>query len=115
MHPISEPLAFNLSSADACVLHSGALLYGWSFIEASGGAGVTFDVLDGEDAARGLLIAPISLNGGESTRDFFGSAPMLIRVGLTVGNVTGDVRGSLFATPVWRMEPEVLATFGQRV
>lgn len=115
MHPISEPIKFDLSSADECVLHSGALLYGWSFIESTGGAGVTFDVIDGEDAARGLLIAPISLVGGESTRDFFGSAPMLVRVGLTIGNVAGAVKGSLYVTPVWRLDPDTLETFGQRV
>lgn len=114
MDAIAEPFPFVVSSGPAVLMQGGGLLYGWACIETTGGAPATFDVLDCTDEAKGVLLAPIALSSGQSTRDPF-ATPLMIRTGLVIGNVTGDVRGALWATPAWRLSPDVLATFGERL
>lgn len=71
----------------------------WTFRETTGGAPATFRVWDGSSAA-GALIAPFSLDPGESVREFPGFHSLPYRVGLFLEVITGTFEGQVTIVPV---------------
>ena len=73
-----------------------SLIMGWSLLETTGTAAATVEIWDGQDAT-GQLIAAISLDPGESTRDWLGPEGIETDIGLFVRVIGGSVRGAVWA------------------
>lgn len=73
---------------------SAGSLVGWA-LHNTGVAPAQVNLRDGNDAG-GTLIAPITLNPGESTRDSWGPGGIAFTSGLFVELVTGTFEGAVF-------------------
>lgn len=71
------------------------ILFGWALAETTGSAGVKLRLRDGTTASAPSII-PITMSGGESTRDFFGDEAIEINSGsIYLEIVTGSIEGSI--------------------
>jgi hypothetical protein len=71
----------------------------WTFRETSGGAGATFRLWD-SSGNSGALVAPFSLDPGESIREFPGFHSLPYRVGLYLEVLSGTFEGQVTIVPV---------------
>lgn len=76
----------------------GRIVY-WTFRETSGTAGAIFRFWDGS-SNQGALIAPFSLDPGESIREFPGFHSLPYRVGLFLEILSGTIEGQVTIVPV---------------
>jgi hypothetical protein len=76
----------------------GRIVY-WAFRETSGASPATFRFWDGSSNG-GLLVAPISLDPGESIREFPGFHSLPYRIGLFLEVLSGTVEGQVTIVPV---------------
>lgn len=94
-HPvIAIPVA--ALSAFAQISQRPCRLYGWSFLETTGAAPATLDLIDGGNAS-GASLSPFSLTAGQSTRDWLGKPGLLVQSGLSINVSSGTVRGTIWA------------------
>lgn len=82
-------------TTDLNAIGRGTLLLGFSFIESTGVASAEVDILDGNDA-NGALVAAVSLQAGQSTRDTFGTHGVYCQSGPFLHVVSGSIRGALW-------------------
>jgi hypothetical protein len=71
------------------------LVMGWSLRETTGAATATVEVFDGQDTT-GQLLASISLNPGQSIRDWLGPGGLETDIGVFVSVLSGSVRGAIW-------------------
>lgn len=98
MLPASRSEPIPATTASVQVLGGAAFLHGWALMESTGSAGAVVRFRDGT-GTDGVVIAPISLTGGESTRDFFPGAGVAVRSGLFLEVVSGEVEGAAWVLP----------------
>lgn len=90
------PVALPVTGASAPFALQGAfLLGGWAFVESTGLAPCSFDLIDG-GAAGGTLVMPVTLGAGVSIRDLAPQDGIIVSSGLFVLINSGSVRGSLW-------------------
>jgi hypothetical protein len=77
---------------------AGGRVVWWAWRETSGTAGAVLRLWDGSGPNGGLLV-PISLNAGESTRDFPGWHSLPYRTGLFLELVVGSIEGQVTVVP----------------
>lgn len=90
--------AYGLTADDfsGTIITGAALLRGWSFTENTGSAPATVNLYDG-GGTDGTLVASITLDQGQSTRDSLTGAGIECRVGLFVDVAVGAVDGAVWA------------------
>lgn len=91
--PIGSPAASGVVDG-----RGGRIVY-WTFRETSGVAGAVFRFWDGSNN-QGALVAPFSLDPGESIREFPGFHSLPYRVGLFLEILSGTVEGQVTIVPV---------------
>lgn len=79
----------------AFVLAGDFLIGGWSFLETTGAATATLELLDG-DGNSGTTVAVISLAAGGSMSFHAPGRGIEVRSGLWLNAVAGSVRGSIW-------------------
>lgn len=99
MHlPGARPETVAVGATDLVIVNGAALLRGWAFQENTGTDPATLEIWDGT-GTNGLLVAPISLKAGQSTRDYLPGAGIEIRVGVFFTVTAGELFGSLWVSP----------------
>jgi hypothetical protein len=99
--PPAQPIGIPTTTADVTIIGGALLLRGWAWIETTGTAAATFDLVDGLDE-NGQLVVPFSLTAGQSTRDPLIGSGIEIKNGLFLEMLTGSIRGSVWVTPADR-------------
>jgi hypothetical protein len=94
--PGARPFALPSTSGGFLVASGAVYVLGWAFKESTGSAAASVDIYDGLGTG-GVLIAPISLSSGESTRDYPPPPGIECRQGCYVNIASGGVVGSLWA------------------
>lgn len=89
------PVAATSTSVD--VFEGAAILHGWSWRETTD---LTRAEVELRDGAGGPSIVTITLDAGESTRDWLSGAGIYVRTGLYVAVTSGTVKASLWALPL---------------
>lgn len=107
-HPV-DSLAFDDTAGDTQLTGRGCRLFGWSFQESTGTDPASILLVDGSDAA-GTLIVPISLDPGQSTRDWLGYPGIRCRSGIFLAIGSGSVFGSIW--PLLLSEEEIAQMSG---
>jgi hypothetical protein len=77
----------------------------WSWRETSGTTAAIWRLWDGSNNA-GALVAPFSLNAGESIREFPGFHTLPYRVGLFLEVLSGTIEGQVTIIPWGEKEGE---------
>ena len=96
---MTAPLRLPANSTSPAQLISGSgRLIGWAFLETTGTTAASFVITDGI-AASGNLLVPISLTGGQSTRDWNAIHPMPYYQGIGLNAVSGAWEGSVWVMP----------------
>jgi hypothetical protein len=96
MIPAARPIPIQPTTVDVAIASGLTLITGWSFAEATGAAAAEIIIFDGSNA-QGAIIAVITLNAGESTRDLIPEPFLACMSGLYVNVVTGTIFGSIWA------------------
>jgi hypothetical protein len=99
--------------ASAQVDFSAGRVRWWAFRETSGASPAVLRFWDGS-AAGSQLLMPISLAGGESTRDFVGHDLIPYYVGLFMEVVSGTVEGAMMVSelPGWHPDATPVVIIG---
>lgn len=87
------------NGVSARISFSAGQLAGFSVRETTGAAGAVLRFRDGQISEGGLLLT-VSLNPGESTRDWFLPNGIGFVRGLSIEVVSGTIEGSVFLGPV---------------
>lgn len=84
-----------ITAADVAISNAQEIVVGWSFVEATGAAPATLQLLDGVDAG-GVGGIEIALNPGQSATDNTGGWCLRFSRGVFLNLVSGSVRGSVW-------------------
>lgn len=98
MLPAARPLSFAATQADVILATGLWIVTGWSFVETTGGADASLEVLDGR-APDSTFVGAVNLTQGESTRDLMGANGVACHVGVFVHVLAGTVKGAVWAIP----------------
>jgi hypothetical protein len=96
MIPAARPIPIFDTTNDVAVASGLTLITGWSFAEITGAAPAIFALYDGSSNS-GALIAYITLNAGESTRDLIPEPFLACMSGLYLSMINGEIEGSIWA------------------
>lgn len=91
-YPIAVPVT---AVPVPCQLQGSQLIGGWSFIETTGAASATLQLVDG-GSAQGTVLAEIGLSPGQSVRDLAPGDGLLLQTGLFINVTAGSVRGAVW-------------------
>lgn len=86
---------FGPITASLNAFERGCLIFGIALIETTGSAPAEIDLLD-SNSANTNLIAPFSLDPGQSIRDVFPTEGLFCQLGPFFNVLSGSVRGSLW-------------------
>lgn len=89
-YPI-DPIDLGPITADTVVTGREARIYGWSFTETTGTDPAHIVVVDGTNV-NGEAIVDITLDPGQSTRDYPAKPGLQCRSGVAVAVISGSVR-----------------------
>jgi len=92
----TQPIA--ATTIDLLVVGGASLLRGWSFVEPTGSAAASIELYDGT-GVDGAYIVGITLDPGESTRDWLADGGIGCLVGLYLHVVSGEVQGATWVSP----------------
>lgn len=94
---IAPVLSFPIltTAANVNLLSTSCLLHGLTLRETTGGAPADIDILDGNDA-NGSVLVTVTLDPGQSIRDFLSSAGILSQAGPFLRVNAGSVRGAMW-------------------
>lgn len=81
----------------------GTLVIGYSFVETTGAAPASIDLIDGNDA-NGAVVAVITLDPGQSIRDTFSGDGVYFQSGPFLKVNSGSVRGAIWQVDVERAQ-----------
>lgn len=70
-------------------------LFGWALKESTGSASAELDIYNG-GGTNGQLVAPIALNAGQSTREYWGPEGIRMPAGMFQNATSGTAIGSVF-------------------
>ena len=94
----SVPLVFTASAPSGALSTVRSCVTGWTFVETTGTAPASLQLMDGS-SNTGLVFAEIALSPGQSIRDVTGAWPLIVYRGIWVQQLTGSVRGAVWAEP----------------
>lgn len=90
-----EAVPFLPASGSQLLVSPATLVGGWSFRETTGAAQAEIQIFDGQ-TAQSVPYAFITLNAGQSVRDFCPTPGLFFRQGLFVALISGVVTGSVW-------------------
>lgn len=92
-HAHAQPFA--ATTGTRAVSSSASVLMGWALVETTGTASASVDVFDGSDNT-GSYVATITLNPGQSVRDWFAEGGLELERGCAFVVTSGSVKGAAF-------------------
>lgn len=99
MLPPAAVLPIPAGTADLTLLTGPFLLRGWSFGETTGSAAGAANLYDGASAS-GVLVASVFLLQGTSTTSRGSDAGIIVRTGLFLDMLAGNLSGAVYYTPL---------------